>query len=510
MIEIPKIELRPYLDMAWRRKWWIVVPLLLTLIAGAAYLDRSPRVYRASTMVLVEAQRVPSDFVPSTVTDDLQSRMRTITQQINSRTNLEEIIREHEVYPVREESGIGLLEQLKSVFSREDSSEVDSLNTDNRSQPSMESMVENVRRRIDIELQARDQAFVISFQWSDPQTASRVANALASQFIDQNLKVRGSMATATSRFLAMETQRLQQQLQQREAALEEFRHQNMGSLPSQLQSNINILAQQKEELGRVEEQAHQVRNEIQLLRRMLAQAQQEREAQELETGVEAEIRTLQARLEEARSRYTSQHPEVRALNNRMEQLYQERERLAMHSEQEIREEITGTDSDLRMELERLQARLEGHERRMQNLESQIRIYEERVERTSEVDLELTNLERDYEAVNERYQTLLRRQLDAEMAEQMELSQQGERFRVVDPAVPPSSPFSPDVNRIMFMAMALGLGMGGGLAYLRESLDSAFYTSTEVDKVLQPGRIISIPTVEREGKGGKKFLGRDKL
>lgn len=501
MNNLPKIEWRPYLDIIFRRKWSILFPFLLSLVAGYIYLENTPKVYKTSTMILVETQRISSDYVPSPISGDLQVRMRTITQQVNSRTNLEGIIERFELFPVHEDASPGRISRLKEIIlERMGMLEASALERESQP-PSMQSMVATVRSRIDVGMRANNQAFEISFRWNDPRVAAQVANALASQFIDQNLRIREEMAMGTTRFLDNEVQRLQQELQKREVALEEFKRRNMGRLPSQLQTNLNILSRLKEELSRNEDQASMIRQEIQFVNREAQlQARSPQSGTELASpgtnGGETLLVSLQRQLQELRNRYTEQHPEVQTLKRRIDRLQSE-------SEQEPQEAANTLDSDtsypvgeiLNRDLEQLQIQLSRNERRMQELRSQIQIYEDRVEQTGEIELELVNLERDYNAVNDRFQQLLRRKLDAELAEQMERRQQGEQFRVIDQAVPPASPFQPDKRRIMLMVFALGLGMGGGLAYLREALDPAFYTSEEAEQFLQPQMLISLPRVK---------------
>jgi capsular polysaccharide biosynthesis protein len=92
-----------------------------------------------------------------------------------------------------------------------------------------------------------------------------------------------------------------------------------------------------------------------------------------------------------------------------------------------------------------------------------------------------------------------------MSEEMEKRQKGEQFRVVDPAVAPSLPFKPDVQKIMIMALALGLGLGGGLAYLKESLDPGFYTQEEIEAYLDTEVVVSFPIVESVQRRKRKKI-----
>ncbi len=499
-MQISKIKLRPYLDIALRRKWWIVFPLFLSVLAGWVYIYQSPKSYRASTLILVEAQRVPRDFVPSTVNDDLEKRLQTISQQVRSRTNLENIVERFELYPSQEELSPTLLTRIQRRILVTAGLREASAWQEQPEAPSMQQSVHNVRNRIEVNLRARNQAFEISFYWSEPQVAAQVANALASQFIDQNLRVREEAAMGTTRFLDREVQRLQQELEVREKALEDFKRRNMGRLPSQLQSNLNMLTQLKDELGRSEDRAEQIRQQIQLATMRTRVDEHGLPAKDPYFELLREQESLQASLEELRSRYTENHPDINVLKRRLDQLQTRIDQKDVSDVEAGGSELASAvaEPDLfQVHMQELNMRLDREERRMHNLQNQIAGYEQRVEQTSEVDLELKNLERDYVAVHDRYQLMLRRKLDAELGEQMERRQQGEQFRVVDPAIPPDNPFSPDTRKIVLMSLALGLGLGGGLGYLREVLDSALYTPDEVEESLGVEVLVSLPYVKKK-------------
>ncbi len=487
MMQITKIELRPWLNLFWRRKWWVVAPVLLSLLAGTFYLLQTSREYRATTLILVESQRVPKDYVPSTVTDDKKKRLQTISQQVHSRTNLENIVERYELYPSQDDRAPALLTQIKRKLLVMTSMREASAWQDQPESPSMQQLVRNIRNKIDVQLRARNQAFEISFAWKDPRVAAQVANALASQFIDQHLKVREEMAMGTTRFLDQEVLRLQQDLQQREIALDNFKRRNMGRLPSQLQSNLNVLGQLKEELSRVEEQSQTIRQQIQL-----AQGQAQMQSQSLFADYEMsvsgsgvrnkKISSLEESLQDLRSRYTEQHPDIQMLKRSLDRLKAEAEK---EPEPVVEKVPAATELDmLSAHQEKLKMRLADNKKRIQDLRLQIKVYEERVERTSEVELELKNLERDYGAVNDRYQLMLRRKLDAELGEQMERRQ----------------PFKPNTSRAMTLALVMGLGVGGGVGYLREVLDSSFYTPEEVEQVLDREVVSSLPYVQEKEKG----------
>ena len=82
-----------------RRKGLIVSVFVVVSLLAAYLATVLPNVYQSSALILVTPQRVPTSFVASTVTIDLGERMQSITQEILSRTQLEKIVQEFNLYP---------------------------------------------------------------------------------------------------------------------------------------------------------------------------------------------------------------------------------------------------------------------------------------------------------------------------------------------------------------------------------------------------------------------------
>lgn len=506
MLNIPKLDFQPYVEVAWRRKWWIVLPLLLILVGAAGYVLTSPKMYRASTLILVEAQRVPQSYVQSTITETLQARLQTISQQVHSRTNLEGIIREFRLFAEEEQapqerSLLGKVkERVMGLFQSDQEQE-------SEGGPSMVQQVSSVRQKIDVSLRGQNKAFEITFEWKDPEVAAEVANALASQFIEQNLRVREEMAMGTTRFLDSEVDRIRKDLVQRENALEKFKREHMGMLPDQLQSNLNILSQKRQELDNLEKRVAMEQQQAMMLKNQMSmnenQFAMDSEPMLFEEDVGGgQVAQLEDQLETLKTRYTEKHPDVQALKRRIEKLKEQQQNqdenaTGMMAEQEMEMPDFSPQDMLKPQLEQIQARISQYEKDIREVKAEIAKYQQRVERTSEVELQLKNLQRDYETVNDRYQSLLSKKLNAQMSEELEKRQKGEQFRVIDPAVAPEKPFKPDMQKIMLMAAVLGFGLGGGLAYVRESLDPAFYTAEEVETYLGKKVLVSLPKVGKK-------------
>ena len=209
-------DITKYIEMALRRKYWIIIPFLVSVLGGLGYFLKAPKVYEAQTLILVQPQEVPRDYVRSIVSTSVENRLRTITQQVTSRTNLEKIIQRYNLLKGRTVS----------------------LRIDN--------MVSSLRRRISIDVSGGNRrqetsTFTIAFRGKDPNSVMKVTNALASNFIAENLRIREAQAQGTSIFLADELESARRRLLENEKELKDYKERYMGGLPEQLQTNLSIL-----------------------------------------------------------------------------------------------------------------------------------------------------------------------------------------------------------------------------------------------------------------------------
>ncbi len=202
-----------------RRKWLAAIAFAVpftALVSAAAVL---PDVYRSTAMVLVDRQQVPEAFVKSTVTSGLETRLQTITQEILSRTRLEELIARFGLYP------------------------------DLKKRLSPDALIERARHDIQLEIKGAGPsahgtamiAFAISYRGSNPRTVAQVANTLASSYIEENLKVRERQATGTAQFLKAQLDETKKRLDEQERQVSEFKSRHMGELPQQLEANLGTL-----------------------------------------------------------------------------------------------------------------------------------------------------------------------------------------------------------------------------------------------------------------------------
>ena len=435
----------------------------------------------AQTLILVQAQSVPQDFVRSIVTEGVDERLKTIYQQVTSRTNLEAIVRE---YQLSNEIGSGL---------------------------SVDAIVEAVRRMIKIEVKASSgrggtSAFTISYRGKDPRKVMLVTNALASNFISQNLEIRESQVLGTSSFLADELESVRHRLMTKEEELKAYRERFMGGLPDQLNANIANLQRLQLQADQLSKNLADAENRKILLQQTVEDGRRGRQVLAPARGQGSEPRDLQSLRNELtglEAKYTPNHPDVIRLKKMIETLEASESKQApdssgkaglSRSEQNFVQQQRDIDLDIagiRAEIKRVQAEMGA--------------YQKRVEDTPKREQELFSVQRDYDNLKSLYDSLLKRKLEADIAVSMEKKQKGEQFRVVDPAKVPSYPVAPDMKKVLLAVLALGLGFGGGIAYFVEMMDSSYRSPDEIEKELKLPVLVSIPFrhTEKEIKARKR-------
>jgi len=279
--------------------------------------------------------------------------------------------------------------------------------------------------------------------------------------------------------------------------MKEYRESNMGALPEQLESNLRILEG-------LQDRVQNSRQRLNDARARLAGFQNQRElAPAVSTATEGvtvgnsrDPGQLRAELQQLRNRYTSQHPDV----IRLEMMIAEIEAEAAAAPPSAQEQAPAPAASslepvgLRQEAAETRREIPLLENEIVQLQSQIAVYEKRVEDTPKREQELLSLRRDYENTQATYNSLLERKLEAELSVNLERKQKGEQFQVVDPAEVPQRPSNPDMRKLFLMVVAAGLGIGGGVIFLLEYLDHSFRLPDEVEGFLGLSVLGTIPAI----------------
>lgn len=450
--------LQEYLEVPLRRPLLVVVPLVVTLVAAVAASFAMSKKYRSSTLILVESEKVPENFVAKMSTESMERRVKTMRQEVLSRTRLEQVIAEENPYVSADGSRRPISEQ-----------------------------VEQMRSSITIENKGTD-AFVIEFVHTRPDKAASVANRLAALFINEAESERERQAVEGFEFISSQLAETRKALESKEEAVRRFKEQNLGNLPEQLSSNLATLQRLQLQEQTLAENMRATQTRIDLLRIGAPAPTGATRPGDAASALDQ----LRGQLADLRTRYTDQHPDVQALRRRIRELEVGRPADAPAAAPGV----TSGNSELR----RAELDLETMRAKRNELEAEVRRIQGRVDSVPRTEQQLATMNRDYGQLQDSYLGLLKKQMDARMAEQMERRWKGDRFKVLDPAHAPDRHFFPDRPLFALAGLVAGLGLGLALAFAAEFLDHSVKSVEDVEELLPYPLLASIPRIGA-GKAG---------
>ncbi len=472
-----------YLDLL-RFRWpWIVVSVVVAAGASQVAVRFVPKEYVSQTVVLVESEKIPKTFIPQLTTETTNDRLRTIHEEILARPRIERILDELNPYPEM----------------------IDVPRAD---------IVDMVRRRATIGIRGRD-AFVVSYADTDPSRAQRMATRLASMFIEETSGDRARQVQGANEFIDSQLVETKAELEEVEGSLRQIKQRYMGMLPNQLEANLSTLQRIELERQSVAEQIRAAKERRGLLERQRALQSQmnEPEAQLIPDLPVAEgpadtppgtasLPALQAYLAQLLTRYTEEHPEVVATKKRIARLESEASAVAASAspphEKPEAAPTTSADflvSDMTAQIAAVDRDIENLEARHEQIQTQIGVYQTRVEKIPEVEQELQSLERDYELISRYYSELLSRKLEAETAGAVERKWQEEQFKILDPAQVPENAASPKPQLFLLLGTLIGLGTGLALAFFFEVSDPTVKNLRELEGLLPYPVLLTLPRLK---------------
>lgn len=479
------IELGEVKGIVRRERWLFLVVFFLGWIVvwGASWV--LPSVYRSGTLILVEQPAVPEKLVASNIDIDIQRQLDSITEQILSRTRLLTIIDKLNLYG------------------------------QDRKDKNPDELVDQMRKDIDIELVRSDDkklsAFNIYYLNRNPDMAQKATNELANLFIEENLEQRQERSENTTKFLEEQLEQARQKLAEQDARVREFKDKHPGELPSQTPANLQILTglqaqlqAQQDSLSRAKQQNTYLESLLNQYRAMSQTAVKSSDG--MPVGIDAidkELERLRAQLADLSSHYTDKHPDVRKTKEQIEKTEKMRDKVLAEMKNNASTKQTSNASEpkstavLEMESQLNANRIEisSHEATIRDLQSKVADYQSRLNMAPVMEQQFADITRDYEQSKTDYDSLLAKKNQSEMATDLEKTQQGEHFRMLDPPNRPSKPFKPNRLQLCALGLIAGIVMGGGASFAREKLSGKVFSEREIKKLLPFEVVSEIPPIE---------------
>ncbi len=476
--------------MLWKRRWLALTCWVFASVLSAGIVRMLPSSYQSQAIVLVDSQKIPENFVTSTVNGDVADRLALISQDIMSSSRLLEIIKAYDLY-----------EKERQTHTQDE-------------------ILLRMHSDISISVEkswtgGRMQAFRLGYQGRDPKVVTEVTNRLAGLYVAENERSRESQAEGTVTFLRRQLAESKKSLDAQETKVTQFKQEHNGTLPQQENSLLSSLSSLRVELQGVQDGMNRAQeNKVSLEAALSA-------AESSEAGLEPSLRpgpkgsaargtewsdapktqsdVLEEQLRALRLRYTDDFPEVQAKEREIREAKRQESEEAARLGRFLTARASGSDasaqdraaedqaalpitpeilrareriSSLRGQLGVIKRQIGSLEKRRQDLSAEIGDYEARINKLPLVEQEMAALKRDYDESANNYNSLLQKELAADMATDMERSNNSERFTVIDPARIPQKPVKPRravlAGAGSLAGLALGLILGFGLEFRKQT------------------------------------------
>lgn len=437
-----------------QRRWrWMLLGAGVGVVATVVAVASWTPMFTATATMLVSSQKIPEDFVRSTVREDTLANVDATLGRLLAQERLAQLIQDLDLYP--------------RDLGREPTSQ----------------LVARIRDSIELEpfgpfsggRNASSLVYGLSFEHPDPELAAAAANALAALFMEASIEQRSKQARRTTEFLRRALERVETEMRGHTRALSEFRNLHRGDLPDELATNLHKLEMMVERRKTLTDQIALKQNRI----ATLYDDPGVRERSENEALLDA----LRRQLAQELAANTDLHPNVVALRERVARLTElvkdERSVRAAPSEQMQR--VVASEE---FELSKLRSALSETEAEIASLSAH-------VDRTPVVGEQLAGLMEKEQVLRENYLSALRKVEEAELAESLESAQQGAQVTQLDEA---QAPPSPDRPRWMIAAAGVAgtLALALASAVLLELFDPVVVNARQLEQLSSHPVLGSVP------------------
>jgi polysaccharide chain length determinant protein (PEP-CTERM system associated) len=481
------MTLNDYVLILKRRKWSLILPALIIFTISAMIAVALPPVYKSTSTILIEEQEIPADFVMATVTSFVEQRLQSIHQRIMSTSRLIDIIKRYNLY------------------------------SDLKGRLTSEQIVEKMRQSIKLETISAEVvdrrtgrpssatvAFTLTYEGKGiPDKVQRVANVLASLFLEENLRVRERQTRETSQFLRDEMNKLKTHLDDIEAKIAAFKAIHINELPEVFQVNMQSLNNTERNIERLNQQLQSLKEREGYLQTQLASIT----PLEKMTEDKRRLRELRVQLANLETRFTDEYPDVIKTKEEIEKL---KKRI------KNTDKTTGTSDNLpdnpayitlASQLASTQAEIDSVKRQIIDLNIKAEEYHRRIEATPKVEETYKELAVERNNTQAKYNDLVRKFMEARVAHGLEKEQKGERFTIIDPARLPEKPYKPNRMAIIMIGLVLGVAAGVAMASIKEFTDNSVRSPDMLSTVTSFPVLAGIPEITTEKDIRRKKIMR---
>jgi polysaccharide chain length determinant protein (PEP-CTERM system associated) len=437
-------EFNKYLKIFYRRRFLFLAVSLLVMTVAIAWIYSMPRQYQAASTVFIEKSIIDELVKGIAVTPSPDSHLQVLRYDMLSRDVLSKVLREMEAdTPLANDTGF-------------------------------QDLVDALQKRTEITIKGKEGLFIVSFNDPDPKFAQDYVNTLVRTYVDQNISGKREETFGAGRFLDEQLAHFKSRLDQAEDAIIAFRKSQGVFLANGEQP---ILADLQKYAGEVES----ISLTLDTLQAKHARLKSQLRSVEPKVAIFSEgqkgdrIIRLEQQINQLLLTYTENYPEVIRLKAEIEMLKRQE---GSGSESTASEGTMFTPNPMHQDLQQsmfdVEAEISSLAARKARLLQLAEARKLELQDVPENKKALAVLEQERDSHRRVFEQLLLRKGQTEVSKQMEIGNKSATFRIIDAAVLPSRPVSPDMVRMILMAIAAGLGAGAGLVLLLENMNASVF------------------------------------
>lgn len=511
---------------------FVLVFLIAVLVAMLL-----PPIFKSSAMILIEEQQIPTDYVKSTITSYAEERLQMITRQIMKYSQMKKIVQQLDLYPemVANDDMAGAVEELRESIL---------LEPINFSEGNKSSTV----------------AFNLSYEGAEPKVVMKVTQALSQLYLQEEYKAREKLASVTTDFFKQELATLKGQVKFHEDRMREFKSKHIGALPENTAFNMQNVSRLEMELERINSTIRSLEDRKIYLKGQLANVEPLKPVTtsqgKLASNPKQRLKGLRLELIQQQARLSEKHPDIRKLKSEIAKLEAQ-----VGTSDEAVDKIKLL-SDKRTKLAELKGRLSAKHPDVIRLTKEVRILSRQVDkllteksiveisedrpdnpayinlltqvasadaqikslREKEVKIQdnlldlrakLSNaplIEQEYNEISldlnnakHKYKEILNNLTTAQVAQQMEQQQKGEKFTILEPAYLPSAPYKPNRLAIVLLGFLVAVGISVTIAAVQEAMDHTLKNEEELARASNLPVFSSISLVQTDEEHRRKRI-----
>jgi polysaccharide chain length determinant protein (PEP-CTERM system associated) len=484
--------LEDYLLMV-RRRWRILVlSAVAGLLFGYVLVRVLPKQYTSQTLMLIEQQQVPQDYVEPISTEDLNARIANIEEQALSRTGLQPIIMRDGLLKsgASQDAIQGFVLKLQKAVTL----------------TPVEPIVKTANGTIP--------GFHLAVTLDDPGSAQRACTDIASMFINEDIREQEASAEGTTSFLQAQLEEAKISLNKQDSILANFERKYMGALPDETTTNLSMLGTLNTQLQAVTQDLSRVTQDQAYMQSVLAQQLEAwKLTREIKDGYIPDgngdsnplfsmLAAAEGQLATLRANYTNHFPDVSRTEAKIAELKKEIENVSLPSESKQQQTQLASAAleppgiqKLRGQVRALTETISMDKRQQRRLRHGIRLYESRLRLSPAIEEQYKKITRDHDTALKFYNSLLAKEDQSEMATNLERRQEGDQFRVMDPADLPTEPSFPNPPLFIGGGFAAGLALGLAAIIAIETSDKRIRTERDLQFYLGNVAFALIPFIE---------------